>query len=196
MKLLLLFLLSILGIHTVLGQNDDRKTQKPKMKAYTFPMGTTKIATDNVHEYKIKLPLSDKDSKITIFLNKYNSQNKEYTSQQVECLNYSKGESRFFSILVDSIDHKIKISLLTPVSMGRFQIDENSNSKYIFIDSEKRNNNCMETIFVLYHDTALNEIEKTLKDKKIINDQYLSKNIDAIYNTLKPIYTITYKEEE
>lgn len=195
MKLLVLLLLPILGINNFLKLDDDWGIQKPKIKAYSFPMGTTKIATDNVREYKIKFPLSDKDSKITIFLNKYDSQKEEYTYQQVECLNYSKGESRFFSILVDSIDHKIKISLLTPVSMGQFRIDENNNLKYIFIDSEKRNINCMETIFVLYHDTALNEIEKNLKDRKIINDQYHSKNIDTIYNTLKPIYTITYKEE-
>lgn len=196
MKFIFLFLFSILSTNIIFCQNHIWKDKKVKNRAYTFPIGTTKRITNNTCEYKIKLPVSEKDSKINIFLNKHNNQDTKYCSNQVECLNYSKGESRFFSIMADTTNSVTKILLHTPVSMGKFQIEENENLKFIFIDSDNRKTNKIETIVILYLDNNQDEIENKLKQKGIINQKYIGKDINTIYKYLKPSYTITYKEVE
>lgn len=196
MKFIFLFLFSILSTNIIFGQNHIWEDKKVKNRAYTFPIGTTKRISDNTSEYKVKLPVSTKDSKVNIFLNKYNKQHTEYCSNQVARLNYSEGESRFFSIIADTTDSVTKILLSTPVSMGKFQIEENKNLKFIFIDSDNRKTNKIETIVILYLDNNQDEIENKLKQKGIIDQKHIGKDINAIYKHLKPSYTITYKEIE
>lgn len=167
------------------------ENNKGKTRAYSYPIGSVKIISNKAHESKIKFPLSEKDTEIDIFLNEYNKDKKNYINKKVCDLKFSKGESRFFSIIVDTVKDRTKMLLSTPLFMSEFKIKKEK-FKFVFVDSEVREKDT--PIVILYYDTPENKLEAKLKSKGLIDDNFHTKDLKSIYNILQPYYTVTIKE--
>ena len=182
-------------ISLLLGMTMSLSAQNPfgsfdpkKVRAYSDPMGSEKIVSDEAVESKVKLPLSDKESYIDLFVNVYENGDSIQTTP-VPSLHFKAKESRFFSIIADTVKNKVFLSL--PRLMGAFPLKWEDEQKFIFTHPDKRDESI--PLAILYSDKN-DKLEKELRKAGLIDDKNQTETPQKVADFLKTFATITFKE--
>ncbi len=170
------------------AQNQSGSIDLTKVRAYSVPMGSMKIVSDEAVESKVKLPLSDKESYIDLFVNVYENGDSVQTTP-VPSLYFGPKESRFFSIIADTVKNKVFLSI--PRVMGAFPLKWEDEQKFIFTHPEKRDESI--PLAILYSDKD-GKREKELRKAGLIDDKNQTEAPRKVTDFLKTFATITFKE--
>lgn len=179
----------LLGSFQILhAQNFDFLKQKKQIKAYSVPVGTVKLISDNAIDTKIKLLSITDDTNIMLILHTYD--NGKHIQKEIALLDFLDKDSPFFSIIADPTNQGVKIFASTLRYMSELKIKEGNSFKFVLTNPDA----CKENIplITLYEDNS-GLVEKLLKEKKVVDEHYKTSQPQRLSELLNNFYTITYK---